>query len=65
MAVGSILAIISRMLAVSKGAALGAVFNWSQFAQGYALPLLFSTVSQTIAFRRAFEAALARAAASR
>ena len=65
LAVGSILAIISQMLAVLKGAALGAVFSWSQFAQGYALPLLFSTVSQTIAFRRAFEAALARTAASR
>ena len=65
LAVGSILAIISQILAVSKGAALGAVFNWSQFAQGYALPLVFSTVSQTVAYKRAFEAALARAAASR
>lgn len=39
--------------------------NWSQIAQGYALPLLFSTVSQTLAYKRGFEAALARVAGSR
>lgn len=59
--VGTVLAIISQGLAFSRGAT---ALNWSLVAQGYALPLLFSVVSQTIAYKRAVEAAQARAAGS-